>query len=204
MARRGHSAWLPLVAVLLFAAAAATTEGCCSGKLPPGRSFQRCTSLPVLGASLYWTYHPRNGTADVAFRAPQSSGGWVAWGINGNQSAGMVGAGVFIASQDGAGAGAVAVLTTVLESYRPSLTNGSLKFDVPVPPAAEYVDGAYTIYATVALPMNSTVQNTVWQAGPGSTGAIRKHATSGQNMQSVQKLDFLAGETIGASNSTTP
>uniref|UniRef100_J3LKY2 AIR12 DOMON domain-containing protein n=1 Tax=Oryza brachyantha TaxID=4533 RepID=J3LKY2_ORYBR len=149
MARRGHSAWLPLVAVLLFAAAAATTEGCCSGKLPPGRSFQRCTSLPD-------------------------------------------------------GAGAVAALTTVLESYRPSLTNGSLKFDVPVPPAAEYVDGAYTIYATVALPMNSTVQNTVWQAGPGSTGAIRKHATSGQNMQSVQKLDFLAGETIGASNSTTP
>ncbi|XP_040377494.1 cytochrome b561 and DOMON domain-containing protein At5g48750-like [Oryza brachyantha] len=200
MARRGHSAWLPLVAVLLLAAAEAATD-CRSGKFPPGRSFRRCSSLPVLGASVYWTYHPGNGTADIAYRAPQSSGGWVAWGIN-SQSSGMVGSGVFIASQDGAGA--VAALTTVLESYSPSLTNGSLGFDVPVPPAAEYVGGAYTIYATVALPMNSTVQSMVWQAGPGSTGAIGGHATSGQNVQSMQSLDFLSGETIGASNSTTP
>ncbi|RLN39352.1 cytochrome b561 and DOMON domain-containing protein [Panicum miliaceum] len=44
------------------------------------RVLQDCnTSLPVLGANLCWTYHPVNGTADVAFRAPQSAGGWVAW-----------------------------------------------------------------------------------------------------------------------------
>ncbi|KAF0911166.1 hypothetical protein E2562_007944 [Oryza meyeriana var. granulata] len=202
MARRGHSAWLQLAAALLSFTAAAAAADCRSGKFPPGRSFQRCSSLPVLGASLYWTYHPANGTADIAFRAPQSSGGWVAWGIN-TQSVGMVGSSVLIASQDGS-SGAVAVLTTVLESYSPSLRNASLGFDVPVPPVAEYVGGAYTIYVTVALPMNSTVQNTVWQAGPGSTGAIAPHATSGQNVQSMQRLAFLSGHSTGDSNSRIP
>uniref|UniRef100_A0A0E0KA01 AIR12 DOMON domain-containing protein n=1 Tax=Oryza punctata TaxID=4537 RepID=A0A0E0KA01_ORYPU len=113
----------------------------------------------------------------------------------------MVGSGVFIASQDGTGA--VAVLTTVLESTSPSLTNGSLGFDVPVPPYGGG-GGAYTIYVTVALPIYSTAQNTVWQAGPGSTGAIAPHPTSGQNLQSMQRLDFLSGQSTGASNSRMP
>uniref|UniRef100_A0A0E0CWL0 AIR12 DOMON domain-containing protein n=1 Tax=Oryza meridionalis TaxID=40149 RepID=A0A0E0CWL0_9ORYZ len=43
----------------------------------------------------------------------------------------------------------------------------------------------------MALPMNSTTQNTVWQAGPGSTGAIGPHPTSGQNLRSMQRLDRL-------------
>uniref|UniRef100_A0A0D9VQP0 DOMON domain-containing protein n=1 Tax=Leersia perrieri TaxID=77586 RepID=A0A0D9VQP0_9ORYZ len=193
---------LPLVAMLVLFTVAAAAPDCRSSKFPPDRAFQRCSTLPALGASLYWTYNPVNATADIAFRAPQRSGGWVAWGINTGRGLGMVGSGVIVASQEDTGA--VSVLTTVLESYSPSLTNGSLGFDVPVPPVAEYAGGAYTIYVTVALPGNSTVQNTVWQAGPGSTGAIRPHPTSGQNLQSMQRIDFLAGQSIMPSNSGIP
>ena len=190
MARPGHSSWLLLAAVLPFFAAGATAQNCVSATFQAGRSFLRCNSLPVLGASLHWTYHPANGTADIAFRAPQISSGWVAWGINTGPGTGMAGSSVFIASQNTTGV--VSVLTTVLESTSPSLTNGSLKFDVRVPPTAEYSGGAYTIYATVALPGNSTQQNTVWQAGPLRGGAISVHPTSGPNLKSTQSLDFLS------------
>ncbi|RLN16952.1 cytochrome b561 and DOMON domain-containing protein [Panicum miliaceum] len=101
------------------------------------------TALPVLGASLYWTYHPVNGTADVAFRTPQSAAGWVALGgQHGSERPGsMAGSSVFIASQDGNGA--VSVLMTYLESAAPSLTINALKLAVPAGPAAEYSGGAY-------------------------------------------------------------
>ncbi|CAN6290355.1 unnamed protein product [Urochloa humidicola] len=186
--------WLLIAAALLFAATATAQQSCSSAKFTSGRSFQSCTSLPVLGASLYWTYHPANATADVAFRAPQSADGWVAWGINTGRFAGMAGSSVFVAShsQDGNN-GAVSVLMTYLDSTAPTLTNNTLKFAVPAGPAAEYSAGAYTIYATVALPGNSTVQNTVWQAGPLSGGQIAPHPTSAANLQSAQKLDFLSG-----------
>ncbi|KAM0890669.1 hypothetical protein ACQ4PT_026883 [Festuca glaucescens] len=191
MARPGHTAWLLLAATttLLFAAGA-SAQDCANATFPAGRSFERCNTLPVLGASLHWTYHAANGTAELAFRATSGSGGWVAWGIN-PAGAGMPGSSVFVASQDGSGA--VSVLTTVLESTSPSLTNGTLEFDVPVPPTAEYAGDAYTIYTTVALPGNSTTQNMVWQTGPLSGGAILPHPTSGPNLQSVKRQDFLSG-----------
>ncbi|VAH87829.1 unnamed protein product [Triticum turgidum subsp. durum] len=170
MARPGHStAWLPLL-VLLFAAGAAAQSGCLSATFTGGRTFLKCNQLPVLGASLHWTYHAGNGTADIAFRAPSGADGWVGWGINPGSS-GMAGSNVFIASQS---AGAVSVLTTILRNTAPTLDNTALSFDVPVPASAEYAGGAYTIYATVALPGNATSHNTVWQAGPisgTSTGA---------------------------------
>ena len=109
---------------------------------------------------------------------------------------------VFIASQDGNGA--VSVLTTYLESTAPSLTNNTLKLAVPAGPAAEYSGGAYTIYATVALPGNSTVQNTVWQAGPLSGGRIAAHPMSGPNLKSTMRLDFLSGgRSAGAGTSNS-
>ncbi|CAD6202475.1 unnamed protein product [Miscanthus lutarioriparius] len=200
MAARDQSALLLLAAVLLlFASSTATAQqqqqqNCSSAKFSAGRSFQRCTSLPVLGASLYWTYHAANGTADVAFRAPWDPSGWVAWGLNTQSAGSMAGSSVFIASQDGNGA--VSVLMTYLESTNPSLTNNTLKIAVPVGPAAEYSGGVYTIYVTVALPGNRTVQNTVWQAGPLSGGAIMPHPAAGPNLQSAQKLDFLSGSRI--------
>ncbi|CAM0871758.1 unnamed protein product [Alopecurus aequalis] len=195
MARPRHTASLVFLLVAVattvqLLAAGATAQGCANATFPSGRSFERCDTLPVLGASLYWTYHAANGTAELAFRAPSGSGGWVAWGIN-TDGAGMAGSGVFVASQNASGA--VSVLTTTLEGTAPTLTNGTLKFDVPVTPTAEYADGAYTIYTTVALPRNSTTQNTVWQAGPLSGGSILPHPTMGANLRSVKRQDFLSG-----------
>ncbi|KAF0911164.1 hypothetical protein E2562_007942 [Oryza meyeriana var. granulata] len=199
MARPGHSAWPLLAGVLLLAASAAgQSQNCQSASFQNGRAFQQCNNMAVLGATLHWTYHAANGTADIAFRAPQQSSGWVAWGIN-TQGSGMAGSSVFIVSQDSAGA--VSVLTTVLEGTSPSLTSGSLRFNVPGAPTAAYANGEYTMFATIALPNNSTTQNTVWQAGPGNTGAIAPHTTSGPNVLSMQRLDFLSGQSTGASNS---
>ncbi|XP_052146142.1 cytochrome b561 and DOMON domain-containing protein At3g25290-like [Oryza glaberrima] len=194
-------AWQLLAGVLLLqlAASAAGQQQCLSATFQNGQTFLKCNPLPVLGASLHWTHHAENGTADVAFRAPQQSSGWVAWGIN-TRGTTMPGSSVFIASQDGSGA--VSVLMTVLENTSPSLTNGSLSFDVLSPPTADYTNGVYTIFATIALPNNSTTQNTVWQAGPGSTGNVGQHATSGPNVQSMLRLDFSSGQSTGtASNS---
>ncbi|GJN08792.1 hypothetical protein PR202_ga26748 [Eleusine coracana subsp. coracana] len=208
MARSGHSssAWLLLAAAVLFATgAAAQTTNCSSASFPAGRSFHSCISLPVLGASIYYTYHAENGTADVAFRGPSGTNGWVAWGINTEQANSMSGSSVFIATQNGNGV--VTVLPTFLESTAPSLTPGNLRFNVSGAPAAEYSAGAYTIYVTVALPGNSTVQNTVWQAGPLVNGQISPHPMSAPNLQSTMRLDFLPGgnrTTAGAPNSTLP
>ncbi|KAK1652359.1 hypothetical protein QYE76_070164 [Lolium multiflorum] len=191
MARPGHTAWLLLAATTaLLLASGVTAQDCANATFPAGRSSERCNTLPVLGASLHWTYHAANGTVELAFRATSGSGGWVGWGINA-ASVGMPGSSVFVASQDPRGA--VSVLTTVLESTSPSLTNGTLEFDVPVPPTAEYAGGAYTIYTTVALPGNYTQQNTVWQAGPAIGGSISPHPTSGPNWLSVKRQDFLSG-----------
>ncbi|KAF7041447.1 hypothetical protein CFC21_051241 [Triticum aestivum] len=180
--------------LLLLAAAggapAQQQQGCGNATFPAGRSFARCNTLPVLGASLYWTYHAANGTAELAFRAQSDATGWVAWGINPG-GAGMAGSNVFVASPGGGGA--VSVLTTILKTTSPALDNTTLSFAVPVPPTAEYAAGAYTIYVTVALPGNSTQQNTVWQAGPVSAGAIMAHRMSGPNLKSVKRQDFLSG-----------
>jgi hypothetical protein len=199
MARPGHlPAWLPLL-VLLLAAGGATAQNCLTATFAGGRTYLKCNPLPVLGASLHWTYHAENGTADIAFRATSGTNGWVAWGIN-PDSSGMTGSNVFVASQDASGA--VSVITAILTSTtNPSLDNTTLKFAVPVPASAEYSGGAYTIYATVALPRNSTSQNTVWQAGPSSGGSILPHPTQGQNMLGVQNLDFLSGTGTAGSNS---
>ncbi|KAM0890668.1 hypothetical protein ACQ4PT_026882 [Festuca glaucescens] len=198
MARPAHfPAWLPLLVVLL-AAGGATAQTCLTATFTGGRTFLKCNALPVLGASLHWTYHAENGTADIAFRATSGSNGWVAWGINPTGTR-MGGSNVFVASQDASGA--VSVITTILEGTSPNLGNVSLSFAVPVPASAEYSAGAYTIYATVALPSNSSSQNTVWQAGPSSGGAILPHPTQGQNVLAMQNLDFLSGTGSAASNS---
>ncbi|CAN6307674.1 unnamed protein product [Urochloa humidicola] len=192
-----HTAWLLAAAVLLLASAA-TAQDCLSATFSNGRTFGKCNSMPTLGASLHWTYHPDNGTADIAFRATSGSNGWVAWGIN-TASQGMAGSSVFIASQDSTGT--ASVLMTNLESTSPSLQPATLKFDVPGAPSVEYSGGAYTIFATIALPGNITQQNTVWQAGPLSGGQITQHPTTPANLASAQRLDFLSGSSTGSSNS---
>ncbi|KAG8097220.1 hypothetical protein GUJ93_ZPchr0013g36921 [Zizania palustris] len=202
MARPGHSAWLVLAAgvLLLAASASGQTQNCLSATFQGGRTFQKCGNMAALGASLHWTYHAVNGTADIAFRAPQGSNGWVAWGIN-PSGLSMGGSNVFIASHDDS-SGTVSVLTTVLEGTSPTFANQSLSFPVPVPPTADYAAGVYTIFTTVTLPRNSTTQNTVWQAGQGTTGAYSPHPMSEANLRSTLSLDFLSGQSTGGGSNS--
>ena len=83
----------------------------------------------------------------------------------------------------------------------PNLQPATLKFGVPVAPSVDYSGGAYTIFATIALPGNTTQQNTVWQAGSLSGGSIQPHPLAPANLASTQRLDFLSGSSTGASNS---
>ncbi|CAN6290354.1 unnamed protein product [Urochloa humidicola] len=197
----GHTAWLLVgAAAVLLLATAATAQDCLSATFSNGRTFGKCNSMPTLSASLHWTYHAENGTADIAFRAPSGSNGWVGWGINPG-SQGMAGSSVFIASQDSTGA--ASVLMTNLDSTAPNLPlqPATLKFGVSGSPSVEYSGGAYTIFATITLPGNRTQQNTVWQAGSVSGGQINPHPTAPANLASAQSLDFLSGSSTGASNS---
>ncbi|CAL9131375.1 unnamed protein product [Musa textilis] len=93
----------------------AQAKNCSSESFSGNRRYSSCNSLPYLGASLHWTYHASDGTVDVAYRAPQSSSGWVAWAIN-PSGAGMIGANAFLAFPDSA-TGAVTVWTTQLSTY---------------------------------------------------------------------------------------
>jgi len=200
MARPGHTAWLLLgAAAVLLLAPAATAQDCLSATFSGGRTFGRCNSMPTLGASLHWTYHPENGTADVAFRARSGTDGWVGWGINPGRL-GMAGSSVFIASQDGSGTASV-LMANLDSTTSPNLQPATLKFGVPVAPSVDYSGGAYTIFATIALPGNTTQQNTVWQAGSLSGGSIQPHPLAPANLASTQRLDFLSGSSTGASNS---
>ena len=168
-----------------------SAQTCQSDTFSQNRLYSTCRSLPELNATLHWTYDS-NGTADIAYRVPQSSSGWAAWALNPNSS-GMLGANVIFAFHDSSGV--LTVITTVLSStsYSPTIKNETLSFQV-YNHNAEFSNGTYTIYATVALPSNSSKQNIVWQAGTGfQNGLPYGHPTSGGNVLSASSLDFATG-----------
>nr|CAD1837708.1 unnamed protein product [Ananas comosus var. bracteatus] len=72
---------VPLQPIVTVAADAANAALCTT--TASLRTYEKCIALPTQGASLAWTYHPRNATLDVAFSGSFiSPSGWVAWGIN--------------------------------------------------------------------------------------------------------------------------
>ncbi|CAL9158254.1 cytochrome b561 and DOMON domain-containing protein At5g47530-like [Musa acuminata AAA Group] len=178
----------------------AQAQNCSSESFSGNRLYSSCNSLPYLGASLHWTYHASNGTVDVAYRALQSSSGWVAWAIN-PSGAGMIGANAFLAFPDSA-AGAVTVWTTQLSTYSPTVQDQNLSFSV-YSKAAEYSDGSYTIYATLEVPSNNTKVNVVWQASTQiENGVPNGHSTLGDNVNSQSTLDLLSGHAASAADNS--
>lgn len=171
---------------------AAQTASCADHTFSGGRLYAACSPLEELDASVHWTYHASNGTADVAFRVPGGSAGWAAWAIN-PSAVGMLGANTVFAYHDPA-TGVVAVATAVVDSYAPAFADGDLTFAVHRR-GAEYTDGVYAIHATVALPGNSTRQNIVWQAGTSSPdGLPETHQAFGDNVMSSRSWDFRSAE----------
>ncbi|KAG6504146.1 cytochrome b561 and DOMON domain-containing protein At5g48750-like [Zingiber officinale] len=185
--------------VLLFLQQQSEAQSSCGDgvSFSGGRSYGSCARLPYLDATLFWSYHPSNGTLDVAYRAPQSANGWVSWAIN-PTGRGMVGANSFLAYPDAA-TGSATVITTQLRTYdvTPSdIRDEELTFAV-YRREAEYsgADGYYTIYASVELPGNRTTQNTVWQEATTFAGGVPYgHPLDHDHLSSLASLDFLTGE----------
>ncbi|CAL9051356.1 unnamed protein product [Musa banksii] len=172
-----------------------SAQSCVGETLSGNKLYTTCSSLPYLSASLHWNYHPSNGTVDIAYRAQQSSDGWVAWAINPTGS-GMAGANAFLAFPGSNGA--VTVYTTQFSSTNPrtsDVKDENLTFTV-YSKEGEYSDGYYTIYATLELPGNDTKQNTVWQASTTFSGGVPFNHPNGDNYLSQTSLDFLSGTAV--------
>ncbi|RRT64171.1 hypothetical protein B296_00042076 [Ensete ventricosum] len=170
-------------------------QSCGNETFSGDKLYASCSSLPYLNASLHWNYHPSNGTVDVAYRALQTSDGWVAWAINPNGS-GMIGANAFLAFPGSNGT--VTVYTTQFSSYGvlPSdVKNENLTFAV-YSREAEYSGGYYTIYAALELPRNDTKQNTVWQASTTFSDGVPYGHPDGDHLRSKTSLDFLTGQLV--------
>ncbi|CAL9121748.1 unnamed protein product [Musa textilis] len=183
--------------LFLFLLHYSTAQSCVSETFSSNRVYSSCNSLPYLGASLHWNYHSSNGTVDVAYRAPQSSSGWVAWAVNPTGS-GMIGANAFLAFPDSNGA--VTVYTTKFSSYAveaSDVKDENLSFPVSSK-QAEYANGYYTIFATLELPNNSTKLNTAWQASTQLQNGVPNGHPTGNNLLSKSNLDFLSGDAVSA------
>ncbi|KAG0450578.1 hypothetical protein HPP92_026852, partial [Vanilla planifolia] len=166
-------------------------QSCSSDSFTQNRRYTLCNSLPELSGKLHWSYHPSNSTVDVAYRAPQSADGWIAWALNPTGS-GMVGAQVIFAFHDSS-----SVMTAIsypISNTSPSVRNTSLSYRV-YSMTSEFNNNMMTIYATIELPQNRTQVNHVWQASNLFTnGAPNGHPLNGPNVQSYGTLDLLSGE----------
>lgn len=198
MARPSIPAFLLCFFLPLFLPSSAQT--CLSDtSFSQNRLYSKCDNLAHLSAALHWNYHPSNGTVDIAYRASQSSNGWVAWAINPTSNQ-MIGAQSLIAFHDSTGA--MTVDAVPISSYTPTVKDGTLSFKV-YSKEAEFSNNMMTIYASVALPSNKTQVNQLWQAGTQFSGGVPSgHATSGDNILSFGTLDFLSGLSSGGGDNS--
>ncbi|KAL5998597.1 hypothetical protein ACLOJK_009540 [Asimina triloba] len=199
------------VAVVLVALATTACKAAsnCTSQTFNNKTFSSCTDLPHLKASLFWTYHPTNSTASIAFLAPPPKPtGWIAWAIN-PTSTGMLGCQSLIAFQSANGS--INLQTYNVSAYGPvhpspiSINASGLE--------AAFQGGAMRIFATVELPKNSTKLNQVWQVGSSVTAGLPdQHAFSKENLLAMAEWDLLKGEAVvgkssgkvgGGENSTT-
>jgi hypothetical protein len=112
----------------------------------------------------------------------------------------MVGANAFLGYHDSAGS--LQIITSQLSSYSPTIGNGSLTFTV-YEMSVDYSNGAYTIYATLELPNNSTTLNTVWQRGTTfSSGLPDGHPNTGTGTQNTN-LNFLSGQSTSSGSGSS-
>ncbi|PKA58216.1 Auxin-induced in root cultures protein 12 [Apostasia shenzhenica] len=173
-------------------------QSCTGERFSQNRIYSFCNSLPQLSSNLHWTYHPANSTVDIAYRAPQSSNGWIAWALNPTGS-GMDGAQTIFAFFDSRNA--MTVVSSPITFANTTVTNSSLSFKI-YSMASEFSNNVMTIYATIELPKNSTKVNQVWQAATTfSNGLPSGHPISGPNVLSKGELDLLSGESSSAGSS---
>lgn len=159
-----------------------------SGSTSTTTIYSLCQSLPELSATLSWSYHSRNGSVDLAFRAkPGTSTGWVAWGIN---PAGkkMVGTQALIALRFPNGT--MSCKTYNVTSKQAALVPSAISFSA-THLSSMYENGMMTIFATVVLPSNKSKVNQVWQVGNHTKGLDPLiHDTAAANLKSFSSIDL--------------
>ncbi|KAL9244326.1 hypothetical protein vseg_018113 [Gypsophila vaccaria] len=164
-------------------------QNCMKYKFPNKTIYKSCTDLPTLQAHLYWNHDPSTNKVQMAYRAAQVPGGWVAWGIN-PEGTGMVGTQALVAFQDDNGK--MKAYTTNVSSYNPGMKPESLSFSVSEL-SAQYLNREMIISAVLGPLSNETTLNTVWQAGNSLKNNVpQMHPLGGQNVKSYRALDFLS------------
>jgi hypothetical protein len=166
-----------------------SAQTCSNYTFSTNQIFNSCIDLPVLQSHLHWNYIPSTRSIQIAYRANQTSRGWIAWAINLNGT-GMLGSQAIVAFLNANGT--MTAYTTPITSYNPSMKPGALSFQVSNI-SATYAQNEMTIFGVVGPLNNGTTVNHVWQAGSSVVNNIPQvHQTSGPNLQSVGTLDFLS------------
>lgn len=185
MATNSPFLFLCIFVSLSFTSSAQT---CSNYTFTSKRIFRSCTDLSYLHAHLHWNYSASTGEVAIAYRARQTSKGWIAWAIN-PYDTGMVGSQALVAFHNYNGS--ITVYPTALTSYNPSMLPGNLSFPVSNI-SAEYANQEMIIFAVVGPLLNGTSVNHVWQAGSSISNDIpQMHSMSLQNLQSTGTLNFL-------------
>lgn len=181
-----------LISLLFLGALISSSAPChaqtCSGYTFSGdRSFSSCADLPHLGAALFYNHDASANAVSVAFKAPQSSAGWVAWGLNPNGTK-MVGTQAVVAFHHSNGS--LVAYPTRIDSYAPSMAPRALSFPV-TEVSAEYVKKEMIIFATLRLTGGATKFNQVWQEGSTVSNDVpQAHSMAGDNIRSLGSIDF--------------
>jgi hypothetical protein len=178
------------ISILLSLVIISSAQSCSKYTFPGNQAFNSCIDLPFLQANLHWNYMPSTRTVHIAYRANQTSTGWIAWAINPN-GAGMVGSQALVAFHNSNGS--LTAYPTPITSYTTSMRPGALSFHVSNI-SATYADNQMSIFAMLGPLQNGTAVNHVWQAGNSVINDIpSSHATTVPNIQSLGTLNFLSG-----------
>ncbi|KAL0012146.1 hypothetical protein SO802_007254 [Lithocarpus litseifolius] len=199
---------LVLVFSLLFTLCLSSSAQTCSTftSFSNNLAYSSCKDLPYLNSSIYWNYNSSSGSLQIAYRhAGITTSNWVAWAINpfGLQPA-MIRAQALVAFQ--LSNGSMRVYTSQITSYTTTLPEDKLQYDVP-DLTATYANADFIIYATLALPSNTTTINQVWQEGPVSNDNPGAHPLATANTNSKGTLDLISSPGPSrqpGTNSTAP
>ncbi|KAG5232047.1 cytochrome b561 and DOMON domain-containing protein [Salix suchowensis] len=163
------------ISILLSLVLIPSAQSCSEYTFPGNQAFNSCIDLPFLQANIHWNYIPSTRTVHIAYRANQTSTGWIAWGINPLVQA------------------CLTAYPTPITSYTTSMRPGALSFQVSNI-SATYTNNQMSIFAVLGPLQNATAVNHVWQAGNSVINDIpSSHATTGSNIQSMGTLNFLSG-----------
>ncbi|KAF5741383.1 cytochrome b and DOMON domain-containing protein [Tripterygium wilfordii] len=182
------SKYILLTSILLSLTLMSSTQTCSNYTFSNKQVFRSCSDLPVLQGHLHWNYMPSTKRIQIAYRATQTSTGWIAWAINPTATA-MLGSQALVAFRYPNGS--MTAYPTPITSYNPSMQPGTLSFKVSKI-SATYANNEMIIFAEIGPLNKRTTINHVWQAGSSVLNNVPQiHPTSGANIQSMDTVDFL-------------